>query len=80
MNATAVFLFFEELPVRKAFKRSPMDLLVFSRLHTEVMSLRLNTNSQTYSSLVISDTHRHISSKPREFYIPTKYLVFQTPA
>ena len=48
--------------------------------HTEVMSLRLNTNSQTYSSLVISDTHRHISSKPRELYIPTKYLVFQTPA
>jgi len=40
--------------VRKAFKRTPMDLLVFSR--------------------------RHISSKPREFYIPTKYLVLQTPA
>jgi len=48
--------------------------------HTEVMSLRLNVNSQTYSSLVISDTHHHISSKPREFYIPTKYLVLQTPA
>jgi len=32
MNETAGFLFFEELPVRKAFKRTPMDLLVFSRL------------------------------------------------